>query len=383
MRGFSGRLEEDEAQVRWEPSPALRISSSHFDVGESGTLLRFLIPVCTVLPGPEELRLRGRGSLKTRSNREVLESVRSNDLEVRGTGEDETVPVICRPGQSLPSSPVRVAASSTSQLLSGWLLALSGAGGGRLRLTTSLVSAPYVTMTERVLKRAGVEVRRPAEDRFRVRTDEVRPLDYEVPGDYSSAAFFMVGAALTPGTLRLRGLVEDDVQADRRIVSILGDLGVQAGWEADGAGGCTHLRVEGPARPDGFEVDASDCPDLVPILSVLGCFAEGPVRLTNIAHLTNKESDRIRRTAGELRKLGMRVETSGSRLVLDPGGGFRSGAVTLDAHNDHRLAMSFSILGAVRGDVRVSGIECVAKSYPDFYEDLEKLGVAFTRNKDD
>ncbi|MFB6346448.1 MAG: 3-phosphoshikimate 1-carboxyvinyltransferase [bacterium] len=376
LEDFTVRVEQNQTSrtVTIESENTPRITSDEIYVGESGTLLRFLLPICTVLDGPDSVTLIGEETLRNRSNQEPVYSLREAGFRVDASGSDETVPITCYPGQRPETYPVDVACSTTSQYLSGWLLALAGLDGGTLRRTTELVSAPYVSMTEDVLGEAGVSVEHPSEDCYRVSTSESSSMDYEVPGDYSSAAFFLVGACLGSGEVRLRGLNRNDRQADRRIVSILEDLGVDVAWKT--RDGQDEIVVSGPSQLGSFAVDASDCPDLAPILTVLGTFSSGKSVIENVEHLTNKESDRINRTAEELRKTGVDVET-GEEYIAVTGTVDESRSQELYAHGDHRLAMSFSILALTVGNITVNGVECVAKSYPNFYRDLSSLNANF------
>ncbi len=374
LKGFNCNVKEIESGYRIEKKEGLQISGEFFQVGESGTLLRFLIPICTVCEGSGELRIEGSGSLKERSNKIIIDSLQKNDFKIEATGPEKTVPLICYPGQSLPEKPISVAAHTTSQFLSGWLLALAAVGGGEIELSTPLVSAPYVDMTCRVLAEAGAQVNQSSPGRYSVDASGSRELNYLIPADYSSAAFFVVGASLTNSSVVLQGLDPDDVQGDRRIVDIISDLGGNVKWTADG------LAISGPFKPAGFEVDAADCPDLVPVLAVLASRASGPVKLFNIEHLANKESDRINMTCRELKKIGLDIRPGSDCIEINPQNSkFHSGEVILKAHNDHRLAMAFSILGLCRGNITVQGAQCVAKSYPEFYEDLLGFGATFEK----
>lgn len=373
LERFEGQVRHEADAVTVEAGLPPRIETDRFEVGESGTLLRFLVPLCTVCEGPDRVVLEGRGTLKDRSNRSVVASMREAGFRIEADNEAATVPLTCFPNQPLPDEPVPVSGRTTSQIVSGWLLGLAAAGGGRLRLQDELVSAPYVEMTARVLRRAGIEVTR-EEAMFTVDPSRRTSLEYTVPGDYSSAAFLLVGAATAGREVHLHGLDPEDPQADRRIVDLLRRVGVEAAWTEEDE---PALRVHGPTRPEGFRLDAVDCPDLVPVLAVLGCAGSGTATLTNLGHLTNKESDRLHATARELRRAGVNVETGEERMVVHPDGGNPDRPVTLDAHGDHRLAMAFSVLGLRRGNLVVDGAECVAKSYPGFFGDLRALGARF------
>lgn len=372
LQGFNCEFSETENGLEITKSGGKLIRTDRFLAGESGTLLRFLLPVCTVCPGPEKVTITGRGTLEERSNKVVINSVKENGFEIKASGENATVPITCFPGQDLPDIPVKVAASTTSQLLSGWLLALAASGGGEIKLTTSLVSAPYVEMTAEVLSAAGVEVSSSDESYYKVQPKNICELDYTVPGDYSAAAFLIVGGALAGDRIKLKGLHSDSRQADSQIVEFITELGAEIQREEDA------LVVEGPFQPPGFEIDASDCPDLVPILTVLGSQATEPVTITNIGHLANKESDRLNTTCRELEKIGLKITAGEDKIKIAPNRSeLHSDPVTLKAHNDHRLAMAFSILGICRGNVKITGAEAVSKSYPDFFTDMADLNAKF------
>ncbi len=376
LPAFSARCEQTHNRLKIDSAASPELIQKSLFAGESGTLLRFLLPLCTVLPGPEQVVISGEGSLPSRSNKEVLTSIRDNGFEIKGSGEAETVPVTCFPGQALPDSPVEVTARTTSQLVSGWLITLSALGGGKLEIVGPTVSSPYIEMTLQVLRRAGVEIDQPTARQFIVRANRPEHLDYTVPGDYSSAAFFLVGGALTPGQVSLEGLQQDDLQADRKIISILENLGAKLERV-----GKTTLDVSGPFSPPGFTVDAGNCPDLVPILAVLGAFSGGEVEITNIAHLANKESDRLNTTCRELAKTGLQTEALPDKLIVrGDSGNFSNKKIVFNAHNDHRLAMAFSVFSLVRGNCVVEEAEAVKKSYPHFYEDLKQIGVDFELN---
>jgi 3-phosphoshikimate 1-carboxyvinyltransferase len=235
-------------------------------------------------------------------------------------------------------------------------------------------------MTERVLEEAGFSVDHPSDDRYRVKKLGDGSFDYRVPGDYSSAAFLLVGGLITEGELRVKGLRPEDPQADRRIVELLEELEGDIDWGETSRDGWQWLRVRGSFRPSPFDIDASDCPDLVPILAVLGVLSKGDSHIRNVEHLKNKESNRLTGTAEELRKTGHEVRIDRDSLHLGPtrNDGQSGDMIQLDARDDHRLAMAFSILGIVRGNVTVTGAQCVTKSYPEFYEDLRSMGGSFS-----
>ena len=360
-----------------ETSDQPQLTADRINTGESGTLLRFLTPICSVIPGPEEVVLEAEGTLLSRSHEELVRTLRDNGFKIEATGSHATAPLTCFPGQQLPETPLKLTAQTTSQHLSGWLIALAFSGGGDIELAGKPVSAPYLEMTARLLRRAGVSVKTPEPNHYRVVPNQLKPLDYEVPGDYSSAAFHIIGSLLTEGKLELQGLVPDDPQADRQIISLLANLGAPVAWQ--GSSSKSSLEVRGPFRPPNFHYDAGACPDLVPVLAVFAAFASGEeVVLENIAHLKNKESDRLAATCTELNKTAATARASADKLIIKPpSGNFSEEKIVFNTYDDHRIAMAFSIFALVRGNCELTGVECVNKSYPNFYDHLSSLGVNF------
>jgi len=349
------------------------IQSRELNAGESGTLFRFLIPVCSFLSGPASVTLTGEGSLLSRDHSEPVDSLKQCNRRIEYLDEPGRAPLTIYPGQSLPNSPITVEARTTSQHLSGWMLSLASHGGGEIILDRPPVSAPYVKMTAEVLREAGCEVEIQQWSRIRVATFSSNNFTYQIPGDYSSPAFFLAGATITGGSVTVDGLRKNSSQADQKILKILRKLGTEVNWTNR-----RTVRVSAAQDYPGFTVDASNCPDLVPILTVLGCFAQDTAIIENISHLSNKESNRIEIPCRELGKLGVETSFSEDQIVIEPAPSrYHGGRVR--AHNDHRIAMALSIFGCQVGELTIEGADCVAKSYPKFYEDLSKLGGEWSR----
>ena len=349
------------------------IGSDRLNAGESGTLFRFLIPLCSFLSGPGSVTLTGEGSLRTRDHSESVDSIKQMDRRIEYLDEPGRAPLKIFPGQPLPDSPIQLEAYTTSQHLSGWMLTLATHDGGLIILDRPPVSAPYVKMTAEVLKDAGCDVDIHQGTRLNVGTFSSDEFTYDIPGDFSSSAFFLVGAAITGGSVTVNGLRKNSTQADRKILKILRGIGAEITWKDK-----RSVSVSGVEGYSGFTVDASNCPDLVPILAVLGSFARGTVVIENISHLTNKESNRIEIPCRELGELGVNTSFGDDNIVIEPTPSNYTGG-QVEAHNDHRVAMALSIFGCRVGNLTVEGADCVAKSYPQFYQDLSDLGCEWTR----
>ena len=255
--------------------------------------------------------------------------------------------------------------SGSSQFLSGLLLALPSASGDTELFVEGLRSAPYVRMTLEVLKAFGVQVEASASlDQLRVRGgQDYAPVDLDVEGDWSGAAFLLVAGAVA-GDVRVEGLAPGSAQADRAVLEALALAGADITWEGP------LLRAR-ESRLRGFSFDATDCPDLFPPLAVLACHARGQSRLHGVGRLHQKESDRAAALVSELSALGASLAVEGDVLVIT--GGPLTGGV-LDPHHDHRMAMAGAVAALnSRDGVKMEGEACVAKSYPEFFQVLSQL----------
>jgi len=228
-------------------------------------------------------------------------------------------------------------------------------------------SLPYVDTTCQMIRESGGRITN--RDRvFRVEGGQsYRPVDREIPGDFSSAAFPLVAAAITDGIVTVTGLDPETPQGDRRIVDLLRSFGAQV--DASGE----SVRVQG-APLTGRTVDVGDIPDLFPILAVLGSQANGETRFVNGAHLRFKESDRIEATVAMLRSLGGQAKETADGCVVSGPSRLLGGSV--DAHGDHRILMAAAVAGLVARDVTdISDPWCFRASYPSFLEDMRALGA--------
>lgn len=341
-----------------------------FNVGESGTLLRFILSVLAL--GKGSMTVNGRGSLLARTNRQVVDVLRSWGVDVAGRGDNHCLPVVMNATGRLRGGRAVIEGGVTSQVVSSLLITAPFAEEDTvLEIPGRLVSRPYVAVTLDVLRWAGIRVERRGYRRFLVRSGQKMRAKgrFVVHGDYSSAAFPLAAAALTDSDVTVTDLVRD-CQGDRRIVPILRRMGAVVEEKDD------RVRIRGPFRLRGARIDCSDTPDLVPILTVLGCFAEGVTRIVNVAHLAHKESNRLTAPAEELRKLGADIAPGPAGIVIRKS---RLHGGRADGRNDHRIAMSLVVAALASGSrVSIAGPGCIAKSYPGFVADMRELGATMT-----
>ena len=332
--------------------------TAELNCGESGSTLRFLLPVAAaLLPRADFL---GKGRLPQRPIGELYNVLKNNGAEFSANSLPFSVM------GKLKAGSYEIAGDISSQYISGLLMALPLLeGDSRIVLTSELCSEPYVMITLRMLEKFGVEIKR-EEKGFLVRGKQVfrSPKTVKVDGDWSAAAFFLTAGAIG-GDVTVVDVQMDSAQGDRAIVEILEQFGAQV--EA-----CdNYVRVKAAALK-ACSVDVSAIPDLLPILTVLAANAVGTTVLYNAANLRHKESDRLTSSAAMINSLGGKAVECADRLEII-GKKLTGGAV--DSFGDHRIAMSAAIAASVcSGQTTIIGSEAVKKSYPDFYKDYSALG---------
>ena len=233
-------------------------------------------------------------------------------------------------------------------------------------LTTSLESKPYVSMTMDVQREYGVDVKSAdSMEHFTISPQRYTPKDYTVEGDWSSASYMLAAGALT-GEISLSNLSQASSQADAVIYNILQDMGAGI-WQSS-----KNVTVsKNSLHP--IDINLSDSPDLFPMVSALCSQAEGVSTLRGLRRLKYKESNRIEAMTEGLRRMGVKITKNEDTMMIT--GGETTGA-TINPHNDHRIAMTFAVLALVsKGETIILDAECTSKSYPDFWDDLAKLGA--------
>lgn len=357
----------ERAGDRLRITGGLEDSPAEIDCGEAGLCVRMFTPIAALVPA--EVRLSGRGTLADRFLGALPEAVRAFGAECSAEGGH--VPVRTR--GPMRGGKAAVDASLSSQFLTGLLMALPCARGDSELEIRKLTSAPYIRMTLELLRDFGIEVEAsPALDRFRIRGGQgYKARSYGVEGDWSGAAFLLVaGAIASEKGIVVESLRLDSEQADRAILEALDRAGVPA-MEAGGA------LVAKKGSPRSFEFDATDCPDLFPPLVSLAACCPGLSTLRGASRLAHKESDRAGVLVKEFGKVGVKVEVAGDLMTIRGGAipGPMEGVI-LDSHGDHRIPMALSVAAlAAEKTFAISGSECVAKSFPEFFEVIAGLGA--------
>lgn len=360
------RLKNNKWKIEAAAAPA---SSRKINVKESGTCLRFLLPLLA-LRGRKAF-VTGEGTLRGRPNNFLTSALRKMGAIIEGSGKNEAIPICIEKG-NLSGGKAEIDGTLSSQFVSALLIACP-----RLEKDTQLVlkgrrlvSKDYITMTLQILKRSGIRIEKKGKRNYIIKGgQQFRGLkDFVVPSDYGLAAFMLAAAVLTKSDIKLTGCLKDEfIQADARILFLLKKMGVKF-VKTDNS-----ISLNGPFNIKGGDFSLKDCPDLLPIMSVLALFATGRTRLFDIKHARVKESDRISDLRKELLKVGANVKEKENELIIYPFDSYKENCL-LDPHNDHRLAMAFCVFG-LKHSVRIKNIECTKKSYPAFIRDFKSIGV--------
>jgi 3-phosphoshikimate 1-carboxyvinyltransferase len=355
--GAAADADEDAARITVHGAGAAAGGSAgRLDAGQSGTTARFVLAALAlgtaehVVDGDEQLRARPMGPL--------ADALRDLGASVRELGEPGRLPLAV--AGPLRGGRVAIAGGLSSQFTSGLLMAGPRmAHGVEIELTSPPVSAPYVEMTRMVMRAFGVEA-----DGLRVAPGAYRATAYAVEPDASAASYFFAAAAIAGGRVRVEGLGSGSIQGDVAFAGVLERMGAAVEREPG------RITVRGGAELRGVDVDMADISDTAQTLAAVAAFAVTPTRVRGIAHASAKETDRIAAIVAELRRAGVRADAHDDGFSVQPG---PVHGARFETYDDHRMAMSLALLGLRVPGVEIAGPECVAKTYPRFFEDLESL----------
>ena len=332
---------------------------AELDCRESGSTLRFLIPVAAA--GGVSAVFTGAGRLPERPI-----GVYTDALPEKGVTCQTEGGLPLQISGKLQSGVFKIPGNVSSQFITGLLFALPLLDGDSdIVLTSPIQSAGYINMTIRTMSKFGIEVDM-TDKGWHVRGKQrYIPTDYTTDGDWSQAAFFLVAGAVG-GEVTVQGANIDSSQGDRRIAALLREFGAEVIQD----GGSITVK-KAPMRA--IEISAAQIPDLVPVLAVCACFAEGTTRITDAERLRIKESDRLKTTAALLNSLGGKVNELPDGLEITGVKQLKGAAV--DGCNDHRIVMSAAVCAAgCEGGITCTDAWSINKSYPDFYDDYAKIG---------
>lgn len=361
MKKLGVSVNMGESTLEIEAEGKLEINNTIIDCNESGSTLRFLIPVGATTA--KRIEFTGRGRLADRPLAPYYEIFDKHNLYYKNN--NGKLPLIIE--GKLDSGEYKVKGNISSQFISGLLFALPLLeGDSKIIITTPLESKPYVDLTIEMLKKFSIHIENNDYKVIYIRGNQkYKAVDYRVEGDFSQAAFWLAAGVLGANVV-CEGLNMKSRQGDKAILDIIEDMG-------------GNLLVEGdsvralPSSTKGITIDASQCPDLVPILTVLAAMSLGTTEIINAGRLRIKESDRLSAITCELNKLGADIEERPEGLLIRGRKTLKGGLVK--SWNDHRIAMALAIASIKCTEpIIIEDSDCIKKSYPEFWEDFRSLG---------
>lgn len=332
---------------------------SQLNCGEAGLGIRMFTPIAALCENA--ITMNGEGSLRTRPVSMLEAPLRQLGAEV--SSNNGLLPITVK--GPLKGGKAMVDGSMSSQMLTGMLFALPCAQNDSLLEVSDLKSKPYIDMTLNVMHAFGVEASHEEYKIFRIKGAQTyRPTDFNVEGDWSGAACLLVAGAIG-GKVRVENIFTQSQQADKEILKAIEAVGAVVRCEENAV-----VVEKSELRP--FEFDATECPDLFPPLVALASHCCGKSTIKGVGRLKFKESDRAAVLRNEFAKLGVQIDLVDDTMIVS-GGRVSGGRV--HANNDHRIAMATATAAiAAIGNVEIENPECIAKSYPDFFDDFAKIG---------
>lgn len=332
-------------------------------VGDSGVTMNFLTSAACL--ADRAVTLGGTPRLNERPIREVVDGVRQLGAHIDYLGQEGLPPVRVHP-TGLNGGRAALHGAVTSQYFSSLVISSALARGPvTLECLDAMTERPYFDISTSMMRQFGAESQN--DDYRHITVNAPQPYqgrELLVEGDFSSASFLFLAAAVLKCSVTVEGLSRDSVQGDKRFLDLLERMGCQVDWTRE------SVKVTGTDLR-GLEEDMSDVPDLVPPLAIAAAFAAGRSRFTRIGHLVHKESNRVAALQAELAKMGCRSHHDGETYTIE--GGSPLAGAQIATYNDHRIAMSFGVAGLATGNQRIENPDCVAKSFPDFWQVLAKF----------
>jgi 3-phosphoshikimate 1-carboxyvinyltransferase len=367
-----------------------RITQEALHCGESATTLRFMTAICSLIPGTH--RLIGGPSLTRRPIGSLVDAL--TKLGVTASMEKSGFPPVTISGGTFRGGETEIPGNVSSQFISALLLISPFSPRGvSIKLTTPLTSRPYILMTLWCLRQFGINIRREG-SRFIVLRQRYAPASIKIDNDWSSASYFLALGAISDEGVQIKDLNMASLQGDRVILDLLRNMGARVNVVGSNVT-VSHDQLKG------INADLSDCIDLLPTIAILAAVAKGRTELIGIQRARIKESNRVSAVREGLVKLGFTVIEDENRLTImgrdilkvatedDFFDTSKASAedvipkepVVINSYGDHRMAMAFSVLGALLGNIIIDDAECVTKTFPSFWEEFNKVGGQVTLNE--
>jgi len=355
IRAFDIQVEEDDVSYTVHgKSGKLTAPQSPIDMQHSGTGARLVCALAALAPG--RTVVTGSARLQERPFGELINGLQQLGGTLSSINQTGSVPVAIE-GGSLPGGTCTINGTVSSQFFTALLLIAPYAERDVcITVTGEQTSKPYIDLTIDIMNSFGVQVH----------NHDYQSQAYTVECDASSASYFMAIAALTQSTIRINGFNPQSIQGDADFALVMESMGCRI------TRGETWIEISGPDELQAIEKEMNRMPDTVQTLAVVAACAKGITKITNVANLRVKETDRLQATTAELRKTGIQVEELDDGLIIHGG---ESHAAEIETYNDHRMAMAFACLGTNTSGIRIKNPEVVTKSFPDFWKKLADIDI--------
>jgi len=337
-------------------------SSASLWLQNSGTSIRFLTALCAT--GEGKFILDGNPRMRERPIQDLVEALKLLGVDVACENNTGCPPVRVN-AKGLTGGETTISGSVSSQYLSALLMVAPAAQTPVvITILDEMVSKPYLDITLGVMAQFGVTIDRAEPSVWKIQPQTYqRSAVYEIEPDASAASYFFAAAAITGGRVTVEGLNQDALQGDINFIRVLEDMGCKIERNRD------SITVQGgPLK--GVDVDMNDISDTAQTLAAVALFAEGPTSIRNVGHIRHKETDRLAAIATELKRMGIQVEEAEDSITIYPG---EIQPTTIQTYDDHRMAMSFALIGLKVPGIVIADPDCTIKTYPHFFTDLEKL----------
>lgn len=341
----------------------IKNNNYELDANLSGTTIRFILPLLSIIPGVKILK--GKAELNKRPIKILVDALRQLGAQIDYI-DKEGYPPLRIASSTLKAGTVILDGSISSQYLSALLMIAPLIGGLTIKVDGAQVSKPYIDMTIDTMKKFGVNAVNQEYKKYIVPEKQAYKIkQYIVEGDFSSAGYFLAIAALTKSTFTLKNINPDSLQADRKILNVLKEMGSKITY------GENEITIQGKGVK-AVEVNMIDFPDQAQTLAVLAGFADGITKLSGVQSLRVKETERVIALENELKKMGIQTSSTNDTLIIH-GGSPRP--ANINTYGDHRMAMSFAVAGTMLSGMKINDPDVVSKTFPDFWKKLNAIGV--------
>jgi len=361
-KNFGVEIKDLGDDITVTSASVLKLQSNTIDAANSGTTIRIATAISAL--ANDKIVLTGDSSLKKRPMQPLLDALESLGAKCSSSNGNPPISV----SGEIKGGEVKIPGDISSQFISALMITAPKLENGLiLNIQGKLVSKPYIDATITMMKKFGVEVEtKTPYKKYIIPEQNYKATTVTIPSDFSSLALLLSAAVLLGENLTIKVSTGSMPQADEAIIDILEIMGVVITLDKN------TIKIKSPEKLDGGKFDLSDSPDLIPAIAILALKTSKPIEIFNVEHARYKETDRIAILARELTKLGIKVKEKKDGLVLKSSESLTS--ADLNSENDHRLFMAFCIAGMYVGDCTVSHPESVKISYPDFFQDMKRIG---------